>query len=44
MYGDVILTREVAEHGLVASDAGTVERQIPRARPSCGMTGNTVLV
>ena len=26
MYGDVILTRDVAEHGLRAGDVGTVER------------------
>ncbi len=29
MYGDVILTRDVAEHGLRAGDVGTVVERTP---------------
>ncbi len=50
IYGDVILTRDVAEHGLRAGDVGTVvERHIVPGVPEEGysvelfdMTGNTV--
>jgi hypothetical protein len=50
MYGDVILTRDVAEHGLRAGDVGTVvERHIVPGVAEEGysveffdMTGNTV--
>ena len=50
MYGDVILTRDVAEHGLRAGDVGTVvERHIVPGVTEEGysveffdMTGNTV--
>jgi len=50
MYGDVILTRDVAEHGLRAGDVGTVvERHIVPGGAEEGysveffdMTGNTV--
>lgn len=52
MYGDVILTRDVAEHGLRAGDVGTiVERHAAPSVPGEGysieffdMTGNTVTV
>ena len=52
MYGDVILTRDVAEHGLRAGDVGTiVERHIVPGVAEEGysveffdMTGNTVAV
>ena len=51
-YGDVILTRDVTEHGLRAGDVGTVvERHASAAVPEEGytveffdMTGNTVTV
>ena len=50
MYGDVILTRDVTEHGLRAGDVGTVvERHAAPGVPEEGysveffdMTGNTV--
>ena len=50
MYGDVILTRDVAEHGLRTGDVGTVvERHIVPGVAEEGysveffdMTGNTV--
>lgn len=50
MYGDVILTRDVAEHGLRSGDVGTaVERHIVPGVVDEGysveffdMTGNTV--
>ena len=52
LYGDVILTRDVADHGLRAGDLGTVvERHVVRSIPEEGysveffdMTGNTVTV
>jgi hypothetical protein len=52
MYGDVILTRDVTEHGLRAGDVGTVvERHVLPGVPEEGysveffdMTGNTVTV
>ena len=52
MYGDVILTRDVTEHGLRAGDVGTVvERHSAPGGPEEGysveffdMTGNTVTV
>lgn len=52
MYGDVILTRDVTEHGLRAGDVGTVvERHAAPGVPEDGysveffdMTGNTVTV
>jgi len=52
MYGDVILTRDVIEHGLRAGDVGTVvERHTVPGLPEEGysveffdMTGNTVAV
>jgi hypothetical protein len=52
MYGDVILTRDVNEHGLRAGDVGTiVERHAVPGVPEEGysveffdMTGNTVTV
>jgi hypothetical protein len=52
MYGDVILTRDVDEHGLRAGDVGTVvERHIVPGVAEEGysveffdMTGNTVAV
>jgi hypothetical protein len=52
MYGDVILTRDVTEHGLRAGDVGTVvERHSAPGVPEEGysveffdMTGNTVTV
>ncbi len=52
MYGDVILTRDVAEHGLRTGDVGTiVERHVPPGVPEerysveCfDMIGNTVTV
>jgi hypothetical protein len=52
MYGDVILTRDVTEHGLRAGDVGTVvERHAAPGVPEEGysveffdMTGNTVTV
>jgi hypothetical protein len=52
MYGDVILTRDVTEHGLRAGDVGTVlERHAGPDVPEDGysveffdMTGNTVAV
>jgi Domain of unknown function (DUF4926) len=52
MYGDVILTRDVTEHGLRAGDVGTVvERHAVPSVPEEGysieffdMTGNTVAV
>jgi len=52
MYGDVILTRDVTEHGLRAGDVGTVvERHAVPGVPEEGyfveffdMTGNTVAV
>ena len=52
MYGDVILTRDVTEHGLRAGDVGTVaERHSASGIPEEGysveffdMTGNTVAV
>jgi len=51
-YGDVILTRDVTEHGLRAGDVGTVvERHAVPGVPEEGysveffdMTGNTVAV
>ena len=50
MYGDVILTRDVPEHGVRAGDVGTVvERHVAPGVPEEGysveffdMTGNTV--
>jgi hypothetical protein len=50
MYGDVILTRDVAEHGLRSGDVGTVvERHVVPGVAEEGysveffdMTGNTV--
>ena len=52
MYGDVILTRDVTEHGLRAGDVGTVaERHAVAGVPEEGysveffdMTGNTITV
>lgn len=52
VYGDVILTRDVTEHGLRAGDVGTVvERHATPGVPEEGyfveffdMTGNTVTV
>ncbi|MGE3489857.1 MAG: DUF4926 domain-containing protein [Vicinamibacterales bacterium] len=52
MYGDVILTRDVTEHGLRAGDVGTVvERHSAPGATEEGysveffdMTGNTVTV
>ena len=52
MYSDVILTRDVTEHGLRAGDVGTVvERHAVPGVPEEGysveffdMTGNTVTV
>lgn len=52
MHGDVILTRDVAEHGLRAGDVGTVvERHAESGVPEGGcsveffdMTGNSVAV
>jgi hypothetical protein len=52
MYSDVILTRDVTEHGLRAGDVGTVvERHAVPGVPEEGysveffdMTGNTVAV
>ena len=52
MYGEVILTRDVAEHALRAGDVGTVvERHAVPGVPEEGysveffdMTGNTVAV
>jgi len=52
MYGDVILTRDVTEHGLRAGDVGTVVEQhavpgVPEEGYSVeffDMTGNTVTV
>jgi uncharacterized protein DUF4926 len=52
MYGDVILTRDVKEHGLRAGDVGTVvERHVVPGVTEDGysveffdMTGNTVAV
>ena len=52
MYGDVILTRDVTEHGLRAGDVGTVvERHVVAGVNEDGysveffdMTGNTVAV
>jgi hypothetical protein len=52
MYSDVILTRDVTEHGLRAGDVGTlVERHAVPGVPEDGysveffdMTGNTVTV
>jgi hypothetical protein len=52
MYGDVILSRDVTEHGLRAGDVGTVmERHAVPGVPEEGysveffdMTGNTVAV
>lgn len=52
LYGDVILTRDVIEHGLGAGDVGTVvERHAAPGVPEEGysveffdMTGNTVTV
>jgi Domain of unknown function (DUF4926) len=52
MYGDVILTRDVAEHGLRSGDVGTVvERHVVPGLAEEGysveffdMTGNTVSV
>lgn len=52
MYGDVILTRDVTEHGLRAGDVGTVvERHAVPGLPGEGysveffdITGNTVAV
>ena len=52
LYGDVILTRDVTEHGLRAGDVGTlVERHAVPGVPEEGysveffdMTGNTVTV
>lgn len=52
LYGDVILTRDVIEHGLRAGDVGTVvERHAALGVPEEGysveffdMTGNTVTV
>ena len=52
LYGDVILTRDVTEHGLRAGDVGTVvERHSAPGVPEEGysveffdMTGNTVTV
>ena len=52
MYGDVILTRDVAQHGLQAGDVGTVvERHIVPGVAEEGysveffdMAGNTVTV
>jgi hypothetical protein len=52
LYGEMILTRGVAEHGLRAGDVGTVvERHAVRGVPEEGyaveffdMTGNTVAV
>ncbi len=52
LYGDVILTRDVADHGLRAGDLGTVvERHVVPAIPEEGysveffdMTGNSVAV
>jgi hypothetical protein len=52
MYGDVILTRDVPQHGLRAGDVGTVvERHAVRDAAEDGysveffdMTGNTVAV
>jgi hypothetical protein len=52
MYGDVILTRDVTEHGLRAGDVGTVvERHVVSGVAEEGysveffdMTGNTVAV
>ena len=52
MYGDVILTRDVTEHGLRAGDLGTVvERHVLPGVAEEGysveffdMTGNTVVV
>ena len=50
MYGDVILTRDITEHGLRAGDVGTVvERHVVAGISEDGysveffdMTGNTV--
>jgi hypothetical protein len=52
MYGDVILTRDVTEHGLRAGDVGTVvQRHVVAVVAEEGysveffdMTGNTVAV
>ncbi len=52
LYSDVILTRDISEHGLRAGDVGTlVERHIVRGVKEDGysveffdMTGNTVAV
>jgi hypothetical protein len=52
MYGDVILTRDLSEHGLRAGDVGTVvERHVVSRVAEEGysveffnMTGNTVAV
>jgi Domain of unknown function (DUF4926) len=52
MYGDVILTRDVPEHGLRAGDVGTVVERHPvpgiaeegYAVEFFDMTGNTVAV
>ena len=52
VYGDVILTRDVTEHGLCAGDVGTVvERHVVSGVAEEGysveffdMTGNTVAV
>jgi len=52
LYSDVILTRDIAEHGLLAGDVGTlVERHVVPGVTEEGysveffdMTGNTVAV
>ena len=52
MYGDVILTRDVAEHGLRAGDVGTIVERHPVPGVAeegysvefFDMTGNTVAV